>query len=65
MAHPLDEQGPIGQPSNRIMERLVLELLLECLPLTHIAAVQDDAAHVLVVQQIGVETSNWRTLPSR
>ena len=32
----------------------MLELVLEFLPLADVAAVQDDAADVLVVQQIGV-----------
>jgi hypothetical protein len=55
VAHPLDEQRPVGQVGDRIVKRLVGELLLEDLALADVAGVQDDAAHVLVVQQVGVE----------
>ena len=55
VANALDEEGSVGQARDGIVEGLVLELLLEGLALAHVAAVQDDAADVLVVQQIGVQ----------
>ena len=39
---------------HRVVERLVRELVLERLALADVAAVEDDAADVLVVEQVGV-----------
>ena len=53
--HVLDavlEQRPVREPRDRVVERLVLELLLERLALGDVTGVQDDAPHVLVVQQV-------------
>src|SRR5205807_1169440 len=50
----VDEERPVGEARNRVVEGLVGELVLEGLALAHVAAVQDDAAHVLVVQEVGV-----------
>ena len=55
MPHPLAEQRPVGQVGHRVVEGLVGELLLERLALADVAAVEDDAADVLVVEQIRVE----------
>ena len=52
--HAVGEQGPIREVRHRIVERLVCELVLELLPLAHIAAVQDDAAHMLVLEKVRV-----------
>ena len=48
------EQRAVGELGDRIVERLVGELLLERLPLADVAAVEHDAADVLVVQEVGV-----------
>ena len=48
------EQRAVREVGDRIMEGLVLELVLEGLALAHVAAVEHDAANVLVVQQVGV-----------
>ena len=49
------EQRAVGQVGDRVVERLVGELLLERLALADVAAVEHDAAHVLVVEQVGVQ----------
>ena len=46
------EQGPVGEAGDRVVERLVRELLLERLALGDVAGVQDDALDVLVVEQV-------------
>ena len=51
--HPLREERAVGEAGHRIVEGLMGELLLERLPLADVAAVEDDAAHVLVLQQVG------------
>ena len=48
------EERAVGEPGDRVVERLVRELVLERLALADVAAVQDDAADVLVVEQVGV-----------
>ena len=55
VAHPVAEQRPVGQPGQRVVEGLVGELLLQPLPLAHVAGVEHDAAHGRVVQQVGGE----------
>src|SRR3954469_13909067 len=52
VAGALVEQGRVGQPGHRVVERLVLELALERPPLGHVAAVEHDAANALVVEQV-------------
>ena len=52
VAHALREQCAVGEPGDRVVEGLVRELLLEGLALAHVAAVEDDAADVLVVDEI-------------
>ena len=45
------------------MERLVGQLLLERLALADVAAVEHDAAHVFVVQQVGVQHLELKPAP--
>ena len=54
------EQGPVGEPGQGVIERLVGELRLERLALAHVADVEDDALDVRVVEQVGrmVSTSS-------
>ena len=51
VAHALGEQRAVGQPGHAVVERLVGQLLFERLALADVAAVEHDAADVLVVQQ--------------
>ena len=51
----LVEQRAVGEIGDRIVERLVLELLLEGLALADVASVEHDAAHRLVLEQVGAE----------
>ena len=53
VAHPVPEQRAVGEPGERIVERLVGELLLQPLPLAHVAGVEHDALDRRVVQQVG------------
>ena len=55
VAHALDEQRAVGEVGDGVVEGLVGELLLERLALADVAAVEHDAADVLVVEQVGVE----------
>ena len=48
------EERPVGEVRHRVVECLVRELVLEGLPLADVAAVQDDAADVLVLEQVRV-----------
>ena len=48
------EQRAVGETRHRVVERLVGELVLELLPLADVAAVEDDAADVLVLEEIRV-----------
>ena len=48
------EQCAVRELRHGVVERLVRELLLECLALADVAAVEHDAADVLVVQQVRV-----------
>src|SRR4051812_31469403 len=54
VAHALGEQRAVREAGDRVVEGLMGELLLERLALGHVAAVEDDAAHVLVVEQVRV-----------
>ena len=47
------EQGPVGQPAQRVVEGLVLELLLQALALAHVPEGEDDPLDGLVAQQVG------------
>ena len=53
--HTVGEQGAVRQPGQRVVQRLVLELLLELLPLGDVSRVQDDPPHVGVVHQVRAE----------
>ena len=53
VAHPVAEQRPVGEPGERVVERLVDELLLQPPPLAHVAGVEHDALHGRVAQQVG------------
>jgi hypothetical protein len=50
---PIPEQRPVGQPGERVVERLVHQLGLKRGPVRHVAAVQHQPAHVRVVEQVG------------
>jgi hypothetical protein len=52
--HAVREEGAVGEARDRVVKCLVRQLLLESLALAHVAAVQDDPLHVLVVTQVGV-----------
>ena len=51
---PVGEERAVRELRHRIVEGLVRELFLERLALADVAAVEDDAADVLVVEQVGV-----------
>jgi diguanylate cyclase (GGDEF)-like protein len=53
VAHPVPEQRAVGEPGERIVERLVGELLLQPLALAHVAGVEHDALDRAVVEQVG------------
>ena len=55
VADALVEQRAVGQVGDGVVEGLVGELLLELLALGDVAAVEDDAADGLVVEQVGVQ----------
>ena len=66
VADALDEQRAVGEAGDRVVEGLVRELLLEGLALADVAAVEDDAADVLVVEQVRVQDLELpRRSPSR
>ena len=48
------EQRAVGELRDRVVECLVCKLLLERLALADVAAVEHDAADVLVVEEVGV-----------
>ena len=48
----LGEERPVGEPGDRVVEGLMRELFLERLALADVAAVEDDAADVLVAEQV-------------
>jgi hypothetical protein len=50
---PLGEQRAVGQAGQPVVERLVDELVLELLALGHVPGVEDQAADVGVVEQVG------------
>ena len=54
MLDAVGKERAVREIGDRIMERLMGELLLERLALADVAAVQDDAAHVLVLEEVGV-----------
>jgi hypothetical protein len=49
------EQRSVREPRDRVVERLVRQLLLECLALRDVPRVEDDPLHVGVVHQVGPE----------
>ncbi len=50
---PVDEQRPVGQPGERVVERLAVQLPLEGPPLGDVAAVEHDGVDVGIVEQVG------------
>ena len=48
------EERAVGEVGDRIVERLMRELVLEGLALADVAAVEDDPADVLVLRAVGV-----------
>ena len=55
MAHALVEQCPVGEVRDRVVERLVGELLLEGLALADVAPVEHDPADYAVAAQVRVQ----------
>jgi hypothetical protein len=53
VAQAVGEQGAVGEPGERIVERAVEELLLEALALADVAQRQHDARHLRIGQQVG------------
>ncbi len=49
----VDEERPVGEAGQRVVEGLVAQLGLELVALGHVAGVEDDAAHRLHVDQVG------------
>ena len=49
------EQRPVGEVGERVVERLMRELVLELLALGDVAGVEDDAGDVGVVEQARAE----------
>ena len=52
MHHAVAEERAVGEPGERIVEGLVRELIEQRLPLAHVARVEHDAAHRLVVEHV-------------
>jgi len=50
--HAVAEQHPVREAGQRVVERLVRQLLLELAPLAHITGRQHDPMDVRVVQQV-------------
>ena len=48
------EERAVREVGDRVVERLVCELVLERLALADVAAVEHDSADVLVLEQVGV-----------
>ena len=55
MFDAVPEEPTIREAGDRVVERLVLELLLEELALADVASVHDDPAHVRIERQVGPE----------
>ena len=53
VSEPVPEESPVGQPRQRVVERLVQELCLQGRPVGDVAAVQHQPVDVRVVQQVG------------
>ncbi|MEZ5262905.1 MAG: hypothetical protein R2755_14305 [Acidimicrobiales bacterium] len=51
--HPVGQQHAVGEPGQRIVERLPDELALQRLALAHVADVQHQAGHVGIGQEVG------------
>ena len=52
MLETVAEQGPVGQPAQGVVERLVLELLLEPPALTDVSDREDDPFDGRVAEQV-------------
>ena len=50
--HTVLEEGAIGEACQVVIERLASQLGLECLALTDVANVQDDAIDIGVIQEV-------------
>ena len=61
----LDQERAIGEVGERIVERLMAQLLLQRPAFRHVTAVQDDAAHVRIVQQVGADHLDPAPAPVR
>ena len=53
MFEAVPEQGAIGEPAQRVVEGLVLQLLLETRALTHVPQGEDDTFEGRFVHQVG------------
>ena len=62
---PVGEQRAVGQAGHGVVERLVRQLLLERRALARVAAVEHDAADVLVVAEVGRDDLELERAPSR
>ncbi len=62
MLDTVGEEGAVREVRDRVVEGLVGELLLECLALADVPAVEDDAANGLVVEKVGV--ANFEAQPA-
>ena len=59
------EQRAVRQPGDGVVERLVRQLLLERGALARVAAVEHDAANMLVVAEVGRDDLELERAPSR
>ncbi len=52
MRHALAEEGAVAEPCQRVVERLVGKLVLECAALGHVPGGEHDASDVLDGEQV-------------
>ena len=64
MADPVAEERPVGEPGERVVERLVDQLLLQPLPLAHVAGVEHDPRTVGSSSRLVAMISAWSAEPS-
>ena len=53
MGDPVEEERPVGQSGQRVVEGLMVELLLQGPPVGDVAAVEHDGSDVRIVEQVG------------
>ena len=64
MGEPVEEQGAVRQTGEGVMERLMIELLLQRTPLGHVSTVEHDRAHVGLIERFVMTASTMRHWPS-